>query len=173
VIGHTREAWINLIKRDIPDFERRLPEDYKTTLFAQQNGDRWWKVYDKLKKQVVREAAEQDKMLSNALKGIKEARGEGAKVVNKPLVSGVGATRYRNANWNMNRDMYATKASGGASFFEKLNRNAVSKASARMRTPTHKLKPIFNKEVRKAPLSLVEDMRSGMIMTRRNNERTI
>lgn len=168
VIGHTKEAWLNLLKRDIPNYEARMPENWRETIFAVENGERWHKVYAKLRRQVEKESKEVNERLMGELRGSETK--QPIKISNSLKKASNSQQRNRKgwaeAKYDLNKDLYRSgscggsgKASAGASFFEKLNRNAVTKASARMRTPTHKLKPVFNKEVKRAPMGLVEDLK--------------
>jgi len=169
VVGHTKEAWLNLLKRDIPNYEARMPDaNWRDTIFAVDNADRWHKVYAKLRRQVERESKEVNERLMGELRGVEMK--QPIKISNSLKAASNSQQRNRKgwaeAKYDSNKDLYrgggggaSAKASAGASFFEKLNRNAVTKASARMRTPTHKLKPVFNKEVKRAPMGLVEDLK--------------
>ncbi|KAK5940796.1 hypothetical protein PMZ80_007213 [Knufia obscura] len=162
-VGHTLEAWLNLLKRDIPNYEARLPENYRETIFAVENADKWHRVYKKLKRQVERETQEQNDRLRDTLRGVetKEPMRIAAKSTD-PRAGNRQRKGWAEARYDLNKDLYHSgpgKASKGTSFFEKLNRNAVTKSSARMRTPTHKLGPVFNKEVKRAPMGLVEDLK--------------
>ena len=172
VVGHTKEAWLNLLKRDIPNYEARMPENWRETIFAVENGDRWHKVYAKLRRQVEKESKEVNERLMGDLRGIETK--QPIKISNSLKRASNSQQKNRKgwaeAKYDSNKDLYRSgggsgsgagfgKASAGPSFFEKLNRNAVTKASARMRTPTHKLKPVFNKEVKRAPMGLVEDLK--------------
>lgn len=161
VVGHTEEAWINLLRRDIPNFEARMPgPDWRETIFSVENADRWWRVYRKLKKEVEKEQHEADAKLAQLLGGIRKERDQQqSKVVNRPPPT-VNMNRYRTAAYNFNKDMFSSRGASGQGFFDKLNRNAVTKASARMRTPTHKLKPTINGTPKRAPAALVEEARA-------------
>lgn len=163
VVGHTKEGWINLIKRDIPNFEARMPgPDWRETIFSRDNADKWWKVYRKLKKAVEKENQQKDAKLAELLGGVRRERDQQlSEVVNRPVPK-ANPHRLQTATYHLNRDMYVnhpSRASSGQGFFEKLNRNAVTKSSARMRTPNNKLKPLLNNGVKAAPIALVEDIR--------------
>lgn len=177
VIGHTREAWLNLLKRDIPNYDSRMPDGWRDTIFAVENADRWHKVYTKLRKQVEKETQEQNERLMGELRGAdqKEPIKISSSLTDPRRAHMRNRKGWAEAKYDLNKDLYRSgpgsgKASAGASFFEKLNRNAVAKSSARMRTPTHKLKPVFNKEVKRAPMGLVEDLKERQEILKQQRE---
>ncbi|KAJ9658233.1 hypothetical protein H2198_003806 [Neophaeococcomyces mojaviensis] len=161
VVGHTKDAWIHLLRRDIPNFEKYMPDDWEASLFDISNAERWHKIYRKLKRTHDEEQKAHEAKLAATLKGMRNDREKTtAQVTSKKLIV-QPTNRFVAARYNMNKDMFASRNAPNSSFFDKLNRNAVTKSSARMKTPTHKLKP-FNttKPITKAPMSLVEELRA-------------
>jgi len=160
VVGHTKDAWIHLLKRDVPNFEKYMPYDWEDNLFDISNADRWHKVYRKLKRMHDEEQKTHEAKLAATLKDMRSDREKTtAQVTTKKHI--VPTNRFVTAKYNMNKDMYATRNAPNSNFFGKLNRHAVTKSAAKMRTPTHMLKPSNTvRPITKAPMSLVEDLRA-------------
>ena len=151
IVGSTKEAWINMLQRDVSRLEERMPSaDWRDTLFTADIANRWWKIYQRLKREADQEMLEEREKLAAQLNGIKKQQEDSLSQVTErraPVVSN---------RWRTNA--YATAKSSGQDFFSKNKRDAVTK-SYRTKMPTHKLQPLTGKVPAKAPIALVEDLR--------------
>lgn len=171
IIGHTRDVWISMLKRDIPFWKERLPHDYQTTIFAPERAEKWHKVYFKLRKEVDAEKERDRARLVQGLQQVEAVRGpETAIRSSEPryLASDHKRQRksYGDARYAMNRDMYSK--SKGEGFFDKVKRNAVSKAISRRSGAPRALKPAIEREIKRAPLGMVEDIKESRDAVVRN-----
>ncbi|KAK5087950.1 hypothetical protein LTS08_004987 [Lithohypha guttulata] len=165
--GHTREAWVHLIKRDVPPkfLEAQLPEEWQTVMFPLEKADRWHKIYYKLKKMAEKEQAKRDVALAATLRGFTHERElKTAPVIDRKLVS-TGRNRVATAKFDFNNSLYRSggkatgKAASGPGFFERFEKGAGSRRIAKLRTPTHLLKPSVGHGVAAAPAHLVEHIK--------------
>lgn len=159
VVGHTKEAWISLLKRNIPNLESRLPENWQTTLFAEENAERWHMIYKKLRRQVAKETAALDNRLAQQLA---ESNSKvAASVIDRPpgSVVRVGKNKYAAAAAAYTTNLYKAGKPGGPSFFERVRASDQRRKAARMATPTHLLNRRVVSGVTKAPAGLVEELR--------------
>lgn len=151
LVGHTKEAWTNMLQRDVPQVEDRVGDkNWRNTFFAMDKAGRWWKVYQKIKQDFDKEKDEKAAKLAAQLNGIKKQQQDQLSQVTE-----------RRAPVKTNRWQVAAVAnarSTGRGFFDKMHRNAVTK-SIRTGTATHKLKPLNERVPTRAPIALVEDLR--------------
>lgn len=158
VLPHTKEAWLSLLRRHIPNLESRLPQNYQTTLFADENAERWHMIYKKLRKQVDKEVAARDKQLAAQLADSNAK--VVAPVIDRPRnIVQTGRNKYSRAAAAYTTSLYKSGKPGGPSFFERVRASDRARQAARLATPTHLLKPRIVNGVTKAPAALVEELR--------------
>lgn len=154
ILGQDGEIWLNLIKSDIPGWEKRPHEAKDPT--------KWWKVYRKLQEDVAEERRQSEKKLQEALNKAQSAKEENRSTfIQKALDPGKTGRTTNLVRWNGDRSSLAiqdgrvvgTKAepwgfarSGAASkprmsALEKMRKQGKEGAavSSRMTTPTHLL----------------------------------
>lgn len=171
ILGHTREVWLSMLKRDIPFWKERLPRDWETTIFAPENAGKWHRIYFKLKSDVEAEKERSRRALVQELEESAAARGPETVVrTREPLYLGDGKKRqrksYNDAKYALNKDMYSKTK--GESFFDKVKRNAVTKSVSKRIGPTRTLKPVLAREIKRAPLGMVEDIKESKEAVVRN-----
>ena len=182
LLGCTKESWIRLLKRDIKNLDSRMPmDDWQDVLFAPEHARKWHKIYFRLKAEVDKETKAKADALADTMRGINNAREESSSaIVNKPLMK--QGSRILKTSYDIGK---AISGSGGGwgraagapkkPFFENLKSATAPRRKANMNTPMHLLKPTFNREVKRAPAALVEELqdRQKMDKAREENERLL
>ncbi|KAI9712419.1 MAG: hypothetical protein M1820_001632 [Bogoriella megaspora] len=131
LVGQDGEIWLNLIKRDIPNWENRphTPKD----------PTKWWKVYRKLQNDVAEEQREAEEKLIAALNKHQAQKEEKKSTfIQKALDPGktgktTSLTRWDGKSWN--REQPKPKATPIGKLLQSNN----APASRTMSTPTHLL----------------------------------
>ncbi len=149
IIGHDGEIWLQLIKRDIPDWESKphQPKDPKN----------WWKVYKKLKEQTQKDREQGAEKLKAALDSIKDEREQNlAKLLPRKDLPKEPTNHKAKTLFNYNSGKTGSKSGHKLSLLERIRKEAREARLARIHQPPAQLAKNAT-ETRKAPQGLVED----------------
>jgi elongin-A len=153
IIGHDGEIWLQLIRRDIPDWESKphQPKDPKN----------WWKVYRKLKEQIQKDREQGAEKLRAELNSIKDEQEQNfAKVVSrKDLPREPGSQRSRTL-YNYNSGKTGSKSGHKLSLLDKIRKEARDARVARLNIPASMV-PKQPTKVTRAPQSFVDEYKRG------------
>jgi elongin-A len=152
VQGETGEIWLRLIKRDIPDWDKKphTPRDPKN----------WHKVYRKLKKEAQKEKEDQQNALKEQMRALQKDRAQNKTTIVSSNV-GYGARSSRifglgsSSGWGASS---GAPAKTGKEAIDKLKRGMFDYKRERPRAanmPTHLLAQRKTQQVRAAPARMV------------------
>ncbi|KAH0595765.1 hypothetical protein MHUMG1_06313 [Metarhizium humberi] len=161
--GHTGEIWLKLIEKD-------FPLEYKAKAYKPQNPDKWYRVWEKYKRDHDAALEESENKLKNALAGLRQDKEKNTsriierKLLPKSVKLGggkrpFGGPREAHSNSLSFNSGSRTKTVNGASVMRKVRREVKEIAtihgalSRPNRAPTQRL------QMRKAPESMVNDYR--------------
>lgn len=161
--GHTGEIWLKLIEKD-------FPLEYKAKAYKPQNPDKWYRVWEKYKRDHDAALEESENKLKNALAGLRQDKEKNTsriierKLLPKSVKLGggkrlFGGPREAHSNYLSFNSGSRTKTVNGASVMRKVRREVKEIAtihgalSRPNRAPTQRL------QMRKAPESMVNDYR--------------
>lgn len=159
--GETGELWVRLIEKD-------FPLEYKANAYKPSSPDKWYRVWEKYKKEQAAAIEESEKKLKNALAGLKENKEKNtSKIVERKFLPSAGRVGPRRVPAQQ-RDHGSstltfnagsrTKTHNGASVMRKVRRevkeiaNIHGPLSRAIRPPTRP--PV---ELKKAPAAMVDD----------------
>ncbi|ERF73734.1 hypothetical protein EPUS_00988 [Endocarpon pusillum Z07020] len=151
LVGRVDEIWLQLIKRDIPDWQSKphRPKDPKN----------WWKVYKKLKEQTEKDREQGAEKLKAALDIINDEREQNlAKVLSRKELPKEPINYKAKTLYNYNSGKTGSKSGHKLTLLEKIRKEARNARLARMNQPVPR---IANKatEVKQAPRGFVEDQK--------------
>ncbi|KAM4059606.1 RNA polymerase II transcription factor SIII (Elongin) subunit A domain-containing protein [Hirsutella rhossiliensis] len=157
--GETGELWIRLIEKD-------FPLEYKANAYKPSSPDKWYRVWEKYKKEHATALEESERKLMNALAGLKESKEKNtSKIIERkflPRAGRVGPKRvwgqrdHTSSTLTFNSGS-RTKTHTGASVMRKVRRevkeiaNIHGSLSKVIRGPTRHV------ELKKAPAAMVSD----------------
>ncbi|KAG8421471.1 hypothetical protein J3458_003350 [Metarhizium acridum] len=161
--GHTGEIWLKLIEKD-------FPLEYKAKAYKPQNPDKWYRVWEKYKRDHDAALEESENKLKNALAGLRQDKEKNTsriierKLLPKSVKLGGGkkpfsGPREAHSNYLSFNSGSRTKTVNGASVMRKVRREVKEIAtihgalSRPIRAPTQRL------QMRKAPEFMVNDYR--------------
>lgn len=149
IIGHDAEAWLNFLKRDVPN--------YKTKRHEPSDPRNWYKVYKKLKKDAEEEMSKGEDELKAAFAGIKaEKEKNTSQFVSQQDVGnikGKGHMLFNNGRWN-------ARSTKNMTLMDKMKKEARDAAAAKASfRPTTHFFPQRTTAVRQAPQQFVDQAR--------------
>jgi elongin-A len=161
--GRTGEIWLRIIERD-------FPLEFRSKAYKPQNPSKWYRVWEKYKRDHDRSVEESEMKLRNAMAGLQEARERNtSKIVERKLLPRKGATGPRRGG---HRDTSGstlnftggtrTKTSSGASVMRKVRREANEIASIKgslSRAISLPQRRPAQAVLKKAPQSMIDDRR--------------
>ncbi|KND90206.1 Elongin-A [Tolypocladium ophioglossoides CBS 100239] len=159
--GETGEIWIKIIEND-------FPLEYKATAYKPQSPDKWYRVWEKYKKEHDLAIEESENKLKNALAGLQEVKEKNtSKIVERKYLPRAGRTGPKRA-WGQ-RDTTSsaltfkagsrTKTNTGASVMRKVRREVKEIAAIHGQLSRPIRGPTRQTEVKKAPSAMVNDYR--------------
>lgn len=159
--GETGEIWIKIIEHD-------FPLEYKATAYKPQSPDKWYRVWEKYKKEHDLAIEESENKLKNALAGLKEVKEKNtSKIVERKYLPQAGRVGPKRA-WGQ-RDTSSsalsfmagsrTKTNTGASVMRRVRREVkeIAAIHGQLSKPIRGL--TRQTEVKKAPSAMVNDYR--------------
>ncbi|POR31305.1 Elongin-A [Tolypocladium paradoxum] len=159
--GETGEIWIKIIEND-------FPLEYKATAYKPQSPDKWYRVWEKYKKEHDLAIEESENKLKNALAGLQEVKEKNtSKIIGRKYLPRAGRTGPKRA-WGQ-RDTTSsaltfnaggrTKTNTGASVMRKVRREVKEIAAIHGQRSRPIQGPTRQTEVRRAPPAMVNDYR--------------
>ncbi|PNY23735.1 Elongin-A [Tolypocladium capitatum] len=159
--GETGEIWIKII-------EHEFPLEYKATAYKPQSPDKWYRVWEKYKKEHDLAIEESENKLKNALAGLQEVKEKNtSKIIGRKYLPRAGRIGPKRA-WGQ-RDTASsaltfkagsrTKTNTGASIMRKVRREVKEIAAIHGQLSRPIRGPTRLTEVKKAPSAMVNDYR--------------
>lgn len=151
IIGHDAEIWMQLIKRDIPNWENKR--------YQPNDPNKWWKVYRKLKREADEDMEKGAQQLKQTLDGIKNEREQRLATVvtnRKDLPRGPGPSIRQKINYGYVSGKTGNKGGSKLSLMDKIKKEARDKHNIKKLVPTHELKKQAT-TVNQAPKEFLED----------------
>lgn len=151
IIGRDGEIWLNLIKRDIPDWENKPHQP--------SNPKNWWKVYRKLKQEAQNDLDQDAEKLKAAFANIKDEKEQNLAQLKtrKELPRQASSFRQRMVH-NYISGKTGSKGANRLSLMEKIRKETRDTKNLRMAIPTKDLKKQAS-TVTKAPKDFLEEAR--------------
>ncbi|KPM45462.1 hypothetical protein AK830_g1079 [Neonectria ditissima] len=160
VDGETGEIWLKII-------ERQFPLEYKSKAYKPSNPKKWYRVWEKYKKDHDEALQESEAKLMNALAGLKENKVKNtSRIVDRKLLPRVGAPKRP---WGASREgntstlAFArgsrTKTANGASVMRKVRREVKEIASIHGTLSRPVKGPAALTRPSKAPAAMLNDYR--------------
>ena len=148
IIGHDAEAWLNFLKRDVPN--------YKTKRHQPSDPRNWHKVYKKLKKDAEEELSKGEDELKAAFAGIKaEKEKNTSQFVSQQDVGNIRG----NAHMLFNNGRWNAKSTKSMTLMDKAKKEARDAAAAKANfRPTTQF-PQRTTAVRQAPQRFIDQAR--------------
>lgn len=158
--GRTGEIWLKLIEKD-------FPLEFRSKAYKPQNPSKWYKVWEKYKKEHDRSVEESEQKFKNAMAGIQQDRDRNtSKIVERKLLPRKGATGPRRGQRDTSSSTLnhaggsRTKTLTGAGVMRKIRREANEIANIKgtlsrsIGVPQRQVA-----KMEKAPQALVDDRR--------------
>ena len=151
IIGWDSEIWLNLIKRDIPNWESKPHQP--------TNPKNWWKVYRRLKKEAEDDLNQDAEKLKAAFANIKDEKEQNLAQLKtrRELPKLPGSFRQRMAH-NYMSGKTGSKGANKLSLMEKIRKETRDTKNLRMAVPTKDLKKQAS-TITRAPKDFLEDAR--------------
>ncbi|OAA49337.1 RNA polymerase II transcription factor SIII, subunit A [Metarhizium rileyi] len=161
--GRTGEIWLKLIEND-------FPLEYKTKAYKPQNPDKWYRVWEKYKRNHDSAIEESENKLKSALAGLKQDKEKNTSRIierkllpksaklggGKKLFSGQREAHSNHLSFNSGS---RTKTVNGASVMRKVRREVKEIATIHGSLSKSIRTPANVSQIRKAPASMVNDYR--------------
>ncbi|OAP63998.1 hypothetical protein AYL99_03225 [Fonsecaea erecta] len=163
IIGHDAEIWLNFIKRDIPDWDRKRHEP--------SNPKNWYKVYRKLKAEATKDSSNDEAMLKAALADIQKGKEQNtAEIASTSRSAGLysssnapGPSRRARVGWNYISGKTGAKGAHKMTLMQKIRKEAKDAKSSKMNRPMHELQKRQTGVV-KAPTQFVEEVKKMKVL---------
>jgi elongin-A len=151
IIGRDGEIWLNLIKRDIPNWENKPHQP--------SNPKNWWKLYRKLKEEAQNDLDQDAEKLKAAFANIKDEKEQNLAQLKtrRELPQQPGSFRQRMVH-NYISGKTGSKGANKLSLMEKIRKETRDTKNLRMAVPTKDLKKRAS-TVTKAPKDFLEEAR--------------
>jgi elongin-A len=159
--GRTGEIWLKLI-------EREFPIEYKANKYKPQNPSKWYRVWEKYKREHDSAIEESENKLKNALAGLRQDKEKNtSKIVERRLLPRTGRTVPRRTHGGASAGSSTlnftggsrTKTLNGASIMRKVRREVKEIANIHGSLSRAVRGPVRISEVRKAPQAMINDHR--------------
>ena len=160
--GETGEIWLKLIEKD-------FPLEYRAKAYKPPSADKWYRVWEKYKKDHDKALHESEDKLKNALAGLKQAKEKNtSKIIERkflprsarPRVKKIlGGPREAQSNTLTFNAGSRTKTINGASVMRKVRREVKEIASIHGALSRQIRGPTRVNQIQKAPASMVNDYR--------------
>ncbi|ODA81879.1 hypothetical protein RJ55_00384 [Drechmeria coniospora] len=160
--GKTAELWIKLIEKD-------FPMEHKANAYKPTSAEKWYKVWEKYKREHDNALAESENKLKMALAGLRQDKARNTSMIVErkylPRAGHIGPRRPFGGRGEMMPSALTfnkgsrTKTHTGASVMKKVRREAREIASIKGRLSSHIRAPARHAAQQRAPAAMIDDHR--------------